>query len=119
MALADPQSITIGSAVSLPRISIEGYESVYQAADRTVTENVKHTVGAKRTRSLFRVDKTVIAADPLTSLNGSYVGTCYVVLDYPIVGFTTTDRINQVTGMFNQLTATSNLVLTKLIGLES
>jgi hypothetical protein len=119
MALADPQSITIGSAVSLPRISIEGYESVYQAADRTVTEQVKHTVGAKRTRSLFRVDKTVIAADPLTSLNGSYVGSVYLVMDFPQVGFTTTDRINIATGLFTQLTASSNAVLTKLIGLES
>lgn len=119
MALADPQSVTIGSAVSLPRVSIQGYESVYQAADRTVTEKVSHQPSAKRTRSVMRVDKTVIAADPLTSLNGSYTGSCYVVMDFPIVGFTTTDRINIVTGLFTQLTATSNAVLTKLIGLES
>lgn len=119
MALSDPQSITIGSAISLPRVSIQGYESVYQAADRTVTESVKHQPSAKRTRSLMRVDKTVIAADPLTSLNGSYSGSVYVVMDFPQVGFTTSDRIAIATGLFTQLTASSNAVLTKLIGLES
>ncbi len=119
MALSDPLSITIGSAISLPRISIEGYESIYQSADKAVQESVKHQPGAKRTRSVVRVDKNVIAADPLTTLNTRYSGSVYLVLDFPLDGFSAADKIAIATGLFTQLTATSNAMLTKVVGLES
>lgn len=119
MALSDPLSITIGSAVSLPRVSTQGYESVYQAADKTVSESVKHSPNAKRTRSVVRVDKNVITTDPLTSLNTRYSGSVYVVFDFPLDGFATADKIAMTSGLFTQLTASTNAMLTKVLGLES
>lgn len=119
MSLADPLAITIGSALSLPRISVEGYESVYQTADKAVSESVKHQPSSKRTRSVVRVDKNVIAADPLTSLNTRYTGSVYVVFDFPLDGFSVADKTAIATGLFTQLTASTNAMLVKVLGLES
>lgn len=121
MSLADPQSITIGSAISLNRVSDDGFKSQYFSADRLVRETVssQYTTGASgRTKTLFRVDKDVVAADPVTALNKSLTGSVYVVLDFPLLGYTTADKINMFTGLSGQLTASTNLVLTKILQLE-
>ena len=121
MSLADPQSITIGSAISLPRVSDDGFKSQYFSADRLVRETVSSqysTGAAGRTKTLVRVDKDVIAADPVTALNKSLTGSVYVVFDFPLLGYTTTDKINMFTGLSGQLTASTNLVLTKVLQLE-
>jgi hypothetical protein len=121
MSLADPQSITIGSAISLARVSDDGFKSQYFSADRLVRETVssQYTTGQSgRTKTLFRVDKDVIAADPITALNRSLTGSCYVVFDYPLLGFSTADKIAMFSGMNTQLTAATNTVLTKILQLE-
>lgn len=119
MALSDPLSITIGSAISLPRVSTQSYESIYQSADKAVRESVRHQVSSKRTRSLVRVDKNVISADPLTSINTRYTGSVYVVCDFPLDGFSVSDKTAIATGLFSQLTASTNAMLIKVLGLES
>jgi len=121
MSLADPQSITIGSAISLARVSDDGFKSQYFSADRLVRETVSSqlTAGSSgRTKTLIRVDKDVVATDPISALNKSLTGSVYVVLDFPLLGFTTTDKINMFTGLSTQLTAATNTVLTKVIQLE-
>lgn len=121
MSLADPQSITIGSAISLARVSDDGFKSQYFSADRLVRETVSSvlTSGSNgRTKTLFRVDKDVVAADPVSSLNKSLTGSVYVVLDFPLYGYTTADKIAMFTGLSGQLTASTNAVLTKIIQLE-
>lgn len=121
MSLADPQTITIGSAISLARVSDDGYKSQYFSSDRLVRETVssQYSTGtAGRTKTLFRVDKDVVAVDPISALNKSLTGSVYVVCDFPLFGYTTADKIAMFTGMSTQLTATSNLVLTKILQLE-
>ncbi len=121
MSLADPQSITIGSAISLPRVSDDGFKSQYFSADRLVRETMSSllTSGSNgRTKTLARVDKDVVAADPITALNKSLTGSVYFVFDFPLWGYTTADKINMFTGLSGQLTASTNAVLTKLLQLE-
>lgn len=122
MSLADPQSITIGGTTySVARVSDDGYKSQYFYADRSVRETVSSqlTKGANgRTKTLFRVDKDVVAADPISALNKSLTGSVYVVLDFPLYGFSTADKIAMYTGMSTQLTASTNAVLTKIVQLE-
>ncbi len=121
MSLADPQSITIGSAISLARVSDDGFKSQYFSTDRLVRETVssQYTTGQNgRTKTLVRVDKDVVAADPISTLNRSLTGSVYVVLDFPLLGFSTADKIAMFTGLSGQLTATSNTVLTKVLQLE-
>lgn len=121
MSLADPQSITIGSAISLARVSDDGFKSQYYSADRLVRETVSSQVTSGtngRTKTLFRVDKDVIAPDPISALNKSQTGSAYVVFDFPLFGFSTSDKIAMFTGMSSQLTASTNAVLTKILQLE-
>jgi len=121
MSLADPQTITIGSAISLARVSDDGFKSQYFSADRIVRETVssQYSTGSSgRTKTLFRVDKDVVAVDPISALNKSLTGSCYLVMDYPLLGFTTADKIAMFTGMSTQLTASTNAVLTKILQLE-
>lgn len=119
MALADPQSITLGSAISLGRTQDDGGTSLYRSADLTVLETATavQTKGG-RIRSTLRLDKTVVAADPISAANVQQTGTVYVVFDFPKFGFSQADKIQMMTGLNGQLTASSNLVLTKLLGLE-
>lgn len=44
MALADPQSITVGSAVSLPRTLTDRTSAEYTSADGTISLLVSHQV---------------------------------------------------------------------------
>lgn len=121
MSLADPLSITIGSAISLARVSDDGFESQYYSADRLVRETVSSqlTQGSNgRTKTLVRVDKDVVAADPISSLNKTLTGSAYVVLDFPLFGFSTADKIAIFTGLSGQLTASTNSVLTRVLQLE-
>lgn len=121
MSLADPQSITIGSAISLARVSDDGFKSQYFSSDRTVRETVSSqlTTGSNgRTKTLFRVDKDVVAADPISALNKSLTGSAYCVFDFPLYGFSTADKIAFFTGLSTQLTASTNAVLTKILQLE-
>jgi len=64
------------------------------------------------------VDQDIVAADPISAINKSLTGSCYVVFDYPLFGFSTATKINHFTGLSAQLTATTNLVLTKILQLE-
>lgn len=122
MSLTDPQSITIaGSTLSLARVSDDGFKSQYFSADRLVRETVssQYTTGSSgRTKTLVRVDKDVIAADPISALNKSLTGSVYVVLDFPLIGFSTADKIAMFTGLSGQLTAATNAVITKVLQLE-
>jgi len=121
MSLADPQSITIGSAISLARVSDDGFKSQYFSTDRLVRETVssQYTTGSNgRTKTLVRVDKDVVAADPITALNKSLTGSVYVVFDFPLLGYTTADKIAMFSGLNTQLSASTNLVLTKVLQLE-
>lgn len=116
---ADPQSLTIGSALSLPRIGAGLNSGVFQTADGLVKMSLLHNLG-KRTRHTVRVDLAKVAADPLNAAqNLRYSMSGYFVLDVPPVGFSVAEQINLVTGLTGNLAASTNANWTKFIGSES
>jgi hypothetical protein len=116
---ADPQALTIGSALSLPRIGSGLNNGVFQTADGLVKMTLLHNNG-KRNRHTVRVDLAKVAADPLNAAqNLRYSMSTYFVLDVPPVGFTVAEQINLVTGLTGNLAASTNANWTKFIGSES
>lgn len=114
---ADPQSVTINAVpVSLPRISTGQAESTYRSADETVQMRISHQESKGRKRHMVRLDKTVIAADPLTAENASQKAGVYIVVDEPLFGFDDTNLDYQVDALVAWLTAGN---IAKLLGSES
>lgn len=89
---SDPQSVTINAVpVSLPRVSVGDGKATYRSADGTVEMKISHLLTSKnRSRHMVRLNQTVIAADPLTSVNASCEAGIYIVIDEPEFGFTDT-----------------------------
>lgn len=119
MALADPQSITLGSAVSLPRIHTGDMSAQYVAADGTASILVSHVVKSARKRSLVRADRKKVSANVLTDVKSEIAAVVNISIDRPVTGFTEAELIELVTGAFSWLTAGTNANLKKVLGLES
>lgn len=91
MALADPQTITVNAVPqTLALIKAEGLKSTYETSDGIYKFTVSHQQSGNRTRRMVRVDKKVVAADPLSSINEYKSLGIYVVIDEPDFGFTDT-----------------------------
>lgn len=120
MALADPQSITINSvAISLPRISSGINSGSFASNDGLVQESTSHQYG-KRTRHLFRVDHSKVAADPFVpSQNAKYSMSVYMVCDVPPTGYTVAEQKQVIDGLIAQLNASSGALITKILGGEN
>lgn len=120
MAFADPQSVTIsGTPISLPRISTEGDETVYQSADGLVQLLASHDAG-KRLRHVIRLNHSKVTADPFIPAENVKVSTSqYLVIDAPTVGYTAAEQLAIWVGFRTALAATSDLLVTKLIAGES
>lgn len=118
--LADPQSITVNSvAISLPAVSRGADTSRYASADGNTKLTLQHSYG-KRTRRVVRLDFKKIAADPLNAgLNLEFSGSCYLVFDLPVVGYTAAEAKLQSDGFLAYLTASSGAKITALLGGES
>lgn len=115
--LADP--LVLG-ANSLPAISRGASESIYQLADGSLKATIGHQYRAERHRFLMRLDRSKIAADPLMSgRNIPVIGSTYVVVQKPVVGFTTAEAVADATMLLTQLLATSSALLTKVVGGET
>lgn len=92
MALADPQTVTINAVpITLNRIATEGKKTVYSNADGTVKFTVSHQETKDRIRRMVRIDKMVVAADPLTAEQQYKTAGLYLVIDEPNFGFTDDD----------------------------
>lgn len=120
MALSDPQSINIGSALTLPRVSTEPTRSKYQTSDGTVSLTVSQSSSSTRLRTLFRVDKFVVAADPITAVNKSVLGSFYLVGDFPLMnfGFSEAQKIEMFSGLTGNLTASTNANLKAILSCQ-
>jgi hypothetical protein len=121
MAFSDPLALTI-SAVALnpPRISLSGDESIYQTSDGLVSVKASHDYGAKRNRHLLRIDHSKVTADPFIPADNVKVGMSnYIVFDVPVAGYTITEQMAVYTGFKTMFTATSDAMITKLLGGES
>jgi len=91
MAFTDPQTITVATvAKTLNLVESDQKKSVYKTADDEYTFTVSHQLSGKRTRRMVRVDRTIVAADPLSAINSSVNLGMYLVIDEPAFGFTDT-----------------------------
>jgi hypothetical protein len=120
MSFADPQTITIaGVTTPLPRVSVGANRSEYQSADGLITLAASSSL-ARRNRRVLRVDHSKITADPFIPTTNAQVSmSAYIVLDTPKVGYTNQQILDVYLGLKTQAAATSDLLITKLIGGES
>jgi len=120
MSLSDPNTITIsGTPIVLPRTSVEEDKSEYTAADGLTQLTASHDYG-KRTRRMIRLDTSKLTSDPFKPSENVKVGmACYAVFDIPPAGYTNADALAAWVGFNTFLTASSNAVITKLLGGES
>lgn len=119
MALADPQSVTIGSAVIMPRVKTGEQSASYAAADGTSDLMVSHQVAKGRRRSLIKVSRRKVSTDILTDVKSEIGAVINISIDRPSVGFTEAELIELVAGAFGWGTASTNANLKKVLGLES
>lgn len=114
---ADPQSVTINAVpVSLPRVSVGTSEATYRSADEVIQMRVSHQSTKGRKRRMVRLDKTVIAADPLTAENSSQKAGIYLVVDEPTFGFDDTNLDYLIDALIAWLSSGN---IAKLLGGES
>lgn len=120
MSFADPQSVTIvGGATSFPRVSSGVNIGAFQSADGYNKLSVGSQYG-NRTRRTARLDLSKVAANPFDStLNAKYAMSAYLVVDVPVVGYTTADMVTNTAGLLSWLTASTNAKLTQLMGGEN
>lgn len=108
MSLATPQSVTLNSvATDLHRITEDSTSSLYSKTDGTLQMRVSHQTSKNRVRRMVRLDQTIIAADPLTAVNGYQKAGVYLVVDEPVVGFTDTELDYLVDALVAWLTPTN------------
>jgi hypothetical protein len=122
MALTDPQSITISAVTSpLPRTFAEGDESRYTSADGLIQLSVNHTLAkAGRSRRLLRLDHSKLTSDPFKpSENVEVTMANYIVFDLPPAGYTNAEALAVYIGFKTLFTASSDALITKLLGGES
>lgn len=120
MSFTDPLSITVSAVTSpLPRTFQEGSESRYTSSDGLIVFTASHDVG-KRARRLARVDFSKISPDPFTpDENVKRSVSIYTVFDMPADGFSNAEVLAVWTGYKALLTASSDQLVTKLLGGES
>jgi len=100
----------------LPRVSTGTSEAIYRSADGTTQVRISHQSSKGRLRRMVRLDKTVIAADPLTAENSSQKAGIYIVIDEPSWGFDDVDLDYYVDALVAWLTSGN---IAKLLGGES
>ncbi|DAD51732.1 TPA_asm: coat protein [ssRNA phage Zoerhiza.4_17] len=120
MSFTDPQTVTIsGVTTPLPRVSVGENKSEYLSGDGTITLTASHDYG-KRIRRMVRIDTSKISADVFEpSENVKQSMSCYMLFDLPTVGYTPAEALAVFSGLIAQLTASSNALVTKLLGGES
>lgn len=112
MSLATPQSITINAvATDLHRIEDDAKSSLYQSEDAQLSLKVSHQTSKNRTRRMVRLDKTVVAADPLSAVNSYQQAGVYIVIDEPEYGFADSDLEDIVDGLKAWLTSANILAV--------
>jgi hypothetical protein len=122
MALTDPQSITISAVTSpLPRTFAEGDESRYTSADGLIQLSINHTLAkGGRARRLLRLDHSKLTTDPFKpSENVKVSMASYLVFDLPPAGYSTAEALAVYVGLKTLFTASSDALITKLLGGES
>jgi hypothetical protein len=120
MAFADPETITVNAVAQV--LARTGYpgprSSEFLQDDRTSKLFVSHDI-KKRDRSLVRFSEEKVAADPYIPANNiPLLMSVSLVVDRPVLGFTSTEALNTVSGFLTWLTAGSNAKLIKFLAHE-
>jgi len=120
MSFTDPQSITISAVTtSLPRVDVGRNASEYLSADGLIKLSASHAYG-RRTRRVLRIDHSKITADPFIPAQNTKVSMSnYIVFDVPPAGYTNAEALAVYTGFKAVYTATSDALISKLLGGES
>jgi len=120
MSFTDPLSITIAAAtIPLPRVSVGSGSSDYVSANGLVRVNASSAYG-RRTRRVLRVDHSKITADPFIPAQNTKVSMSnYIVFDVPPAGYSNSEALEVYAGFKALFTASSDLLITKLLGGES
>jgi len=120
MAYADPQSVTYNAVpISLPRVETGKNESKYTSSDGLVSLSASSTYG-RRVRRVLRLDHAKVTSDPYIPAQNQKVSmSVYMVFDVPVVGYTLTEAMYGYSALKGQMTASSDLLITKLLGGES
>lgn len=120
MAFTDPQSVTIsGTAISLPRTSVHENGSDYASSDGLVKLSASSAYG-RRIRRVLRLDHSKLTSDPFIPAQNTKVSMSnYIVFDVPVAGYTNTEALAVYAGFKALYTATSDALITKLLGGES
>lgn len=125
MSFADPQSVTFPAPLagthSLPLVSRGVQGATYTNADGTVSLTASsQKTGKSRVRRVLRLDHQKYSASPLLpSQNVINSMSCYLVFDIPVGGYSNAEALAIYTGLKTQMTATSDALITKLLGGES
>lgn len=122
MSFTDPLSVTISAVTTpLPRTEVDGDKSIYTSADGLLVVSADHSLtGGSRKRHVLRIDASKITSDPFKPAENVKVSTsCYVVFDTPPAGYTNTEVLAVYTGFKTMFTASSDAMITKLLGGES
>lgn len=118
---SDPQTITIsGTPITLPRVSAGENAGKFSSADGLVDLSASHSYNKNRTRRVLRVDHSKVTADPyIPAQNREVSMSNYMVFDVPNVGYANADITAVYAGFKALFTASSDALITKLLGGES
>jgi len=120
---SDPIVVTLESVpTNLPRISTKELAATYKSADGRDSLSVSHQVGKTRTRTLVRLDRESNVSFRATGDTSAQKHSAYIVIDYPSQSTFSTDLEfvqNEVADLTSYLTANTNAVLVRLLGLET
>ncbi|DAD51517.1 TPA_asm: coat protein [ssRNA phage Gerhypos.4_22] len=120
MAFTDPQSITISAVTTpLPRTESGTGQSAYQSADGLIKLSASNAYG-RRTRRVLRLDHSKLTPDPFIPAQNTRVSMSnYIVFDVPVAGYSNTEALAVYAGFKTAFTASSDALITKLLGGES
>lgn len=110
--LTSPQTVTInGAASTCNKVEENKNSSIYRTDDGNVSLTVSHQESKSRFRRMARIDKRIIAADPLTAVNAYQKLGVYVVIDEPTTGFADADIAFVVEALKTWLSGANQLAL--------
>lgn len=115
---ADPQSLTVNAvAKSLPRVPSANGDGLFENTSEGLKLRISQSNG-KRIRRTVRLDRNDIVTDPfLDGTNRPVSMSAYLVVDVPLLGFTTTEISYDVQALVDWLDTPANLA--KVLGGEA
>jgi len=122
MSFTDPLSVTISAATSVcPRIDVDGNKATYQSSDGLVKMTADHDESKdRRQRHVFRIDHSKLTPNAFVPTENVRVSMSnYIVFDTPPVGYTLAEQLAVYTGFRALYTASTDALISKLLGGES